>query len=109
MLGHDAFLRCLLSLTSEVEEVVVLELVDSLKLTANVELLSSVEEVLDTGVSVIIAAKDLLGLIDPVEKPVLATNGLVCAESLRSPTCQVGRHPRQSGWRGFGRHGNRGV
>jgi hypothetical protein len=51
---------------SEVEEVVVLELVDSLKLTANVELLSSVEEVLDTGVSVIIAAKDLLGLIDLV-------------------------------------------
>lgn len=74
---------CLSSLTSEVEEVVVLELVDSLKLTANVELLSGVEEVLDTGVSVIVAAKDLLGLVDPVEKPVLATDGLVCAEFLR--------------------------
>jgi hypothetical protein len=51
---------------SEVEEVVVLELVDSLKLTTNVELLSGVEEVLDTGVSVIVAAKDLLGLVDLV-------------------------------------------
>jgi hypothetical protein len=76
-------LQCLLSLTSEVEEVVVLELVDSLKLTTNVELLSGVEEVLDTGVSVIVAAKDLLGLVDPVEKSVLATNGLIFAESLR--------------------------
>jgi hypothetical protein len=74
-------LQCLLSLTSEVEEVVVLKLVDSLKLTTNVELLSGVEEVLDTGVGVIVAAKDLLGLVDPVEKSVLATNGLVFAES----------------------------
>lgn len=76
-------MRYLLSLTSEVEEVVVLELVDSLKLTTNVELLSGVEEVLDTGVSVIVAAKDLLGLVDPIEKSVLATNGLVFAESFR--------------------------
>jgi hypothetical protein len=51
---------------SEVEEVVVLKLVDSLKLTANVELLSGVEEILDTGVGVIVAAKDLLGLVDLV-------------------------------------------
>lgn len=43
-----------------------LETVDGLKLTTNVELLSGVKEVLDTGVSVIVAAKDLLGLVDPV-------------------------------------------
>jgi hypothetical protein len=44
----------------------VLETVDSLKLTTNVELLSGVEEVFDTGVSVIVAAENLLGLVDPV-------------------------------------------
>jgi hypothetical protein len=44
----------------------VLETVNSLKLTTNVELLSGVKEVLDTGVSVIVAAEDLLGLVDPV-------------------------------------------
>ena len=43
-----------------------LKTVNSLKLTTNVELLSSVKEVLDTGVSVIVAAEDLLGLVDPV-------------------------------------------
>lgn len=43
-----------------------LETVDGLKLTTNVELLSGVKEVLDTGVSVIVAAKDLLGLVDLV-------------------------------------------
>lgn len=51
---------------SEVEEIIVLETVDGLKLTTNVELLSGVKEVLDTGVSVIVAAKDLLGLVDLV-------------------------------------------
>lgn len=51
---------------SEVEEIVVLETVNSLKLTTNVELLSGVKEVLDTGVSVIVAAEDLLGLVDLV-------------------------------------------
>lgn len=51
---------------SEVEEIVVLETVDSLKLTTNVELLSGIKEILDTGVGVIIAAKDLLGLVDLV-------------------------------------------
>lgn len=54
-------------LTSEVEEVVVLKTVDGLELATNVELLGGVEEVLDTGVSVIIAAEDLLGLVDPVK------------------------------------------
>jgi hypothetical protein len=44
----------------------VLETVNSLKLTTNVELLSGVKEVLDTGVSVIVAAEDLLGLVDLV-------------------------------------------
>lgn len=43
-----------------------LEAVNSLKLTTNVELLSGVKEILDTGVSVIVAAEDLLGLVDPV-------------------------------------------
>lgn len=51
---------------SEVEEIVVLETVDSLKLTTNVELLSGIKEILNTGVGVIIAAKDLLGLVDLV-------------------------------------------
>ena len=56
-------------LTSEVEEVVVLKTVNGLELTTNIKLLGGVEEVLDTGVSVIIAAKDLLGLVDPVKHP----------------------------------------
>jgi hypothetical protein len=51
---------------SKVEEVVVLQAVNGLKLTTNVELLGGVEEVLDTRVSVIIAAKDLLGFVDLV-------------------------------------------
>jgi Fe2+ transport system protein FeoA len=53
-------------LTSEVEEVVVLKTVNGLELTTDIKLLGGVEEVLDTGVSVIIAAKDLLGLVDLV-------------------------------------------
>jgi hypothetical protein len=56
-------------LTSEVEEVVVLKTVNGLELTTDIKLLGGVEEVLDTGVSVIIAAKDLLGLVDPVKHP----------------------------------------
>jgi hypothetical protein len=51
---------------SKVEEVVVLETVDSLKLTTHVELLGGIEKVLDTRVGVIVAAKDLLGLVDLV-------------------------------------------
>jgi hypothetical protein len=56
-------------LTSEVEEVVMLKTVNGLELTTDIKLLGGVEEVLDTGVSVIIAAKDLLGLVDPVKHP----------------------------------------
>jgi len=56
-------------LTSEVEEVVVLKTVNGLELTTDIKLLGGVEKVLDTGVSVIIAAKDLLGLVDPVKHP----------------------------------------
>lgn len=55
-------------LTSQVEEIVVLETIDGLKLTTDVELLGGREEVLDTRVGVIVAAKDLLGLLDPVER-----------------------------------------
>ena len=44
-----------------------LQAVDSLKLTTDVELLSAGEEVLDTRVGVVVAAKDKLGLLDPFE------------------------------------------
>ena len=53
-----------LLLTSEVDKVVVLELVDSLKLATNIELLGSVVEVLDSRV-LLISSKDLLGLKSP--------------------------------------------
>ena len=44
-----------------------LETLDGLKLAANVEVLGGAEEVLDTRMSVIIAAKYLLGLVDPLQ------------------------------------------
>lgn len=56
----------MLRLTSKIQEVVVLQAADSLELTTNVELLGGREEVLDTGVGVVIAAEDELGLLDPV-------------------------------------------
>lgn len=43
-----------------------LQAADSLELTTNVELLGGREEVLDTGVGIVIAAEDELGLLDPV-------------------------------------------
>lgn len=46
-----------------------LKTVNGLELTTNIKLLGGVEEVLNTGVRVIIAAKDLLGLVDPVKHP----------------------------------------
>lgn len=42
-----------------------LKTLDSLELAANVELLGDVEEVLDTGVSIIITAKNLDSLVGP--------------------------------------------
>jgi hypothetical protein len=51
--------------TPEVEEVVVVQPLDGLKLAADVELLGGVEEVLDAGVGVVVAAEDLNGLSDP--------------------------------------------
>ena len=49
-----------------------LKTVDGLKLSTNVELLGNAEEVLDTGVSVIVAAEDIDGLLDPARR--LATD-----------------------------------
>lgn len=72
------------TLTSQVEEIVMLELVDSLELTTNVELLSGMEEVVDTGVKVIIAAKDLLGF----EHPSGETDGLVQATQATTEVCR---------------------
>lgn len=54
-----------------------LKTVDSLELATNVELLGGGKEVLDTGVSVIVAAKDLLGLVDPAMP--CKYDGTVCA------------------------------
>lgn len=42
-----------------------LETVDGLELTTDIELLGSTKEVLDTGVGVVVGAKDELGLVDP--------------------------------------------
>lgn len=50
-----------------------LEAADGVELTTNVELLSSAEEMLDTGVGVIVAAEDQLGFLDPGER-LLALN-----------------------------------
>jgi hypothetical protein len=55
-------------LTAQVEEVVVLQAADGLELATNVEVLGGREEVLDTGVGVIVAAKDQLGFLDPVTR-----------------------------------------
>jgi hypothetical protein len=52
-------------LTAEVQEVVVLEALDGLELTANVEGLGGAEQVLDAGVGIIVATKDLDGLVGP--------------------------------------------
>lgn len=51
-------------LTSEVDKVIVLELVDSLELAAHIILLGSVVEVLDSRV-LLISSEDLLGLKSP--------------------------------------------
>jgi hypothetical protein len=59
---------------SEIEEVIMLQAVDSLNLATDVELLSNAEEVLDTRVGVIVAAEDLNGLLDLV-RPVDIVDG----------------------------------
>lgn len=53
-------------LTSEIDEVVVLQAVHGLQFTTHVVLSSGVEEVLDGRVQLIVASKDLLGLKDSV-------------------------------------------
>lgn len=44
-----------------------LQALNSLELTTNVVLLRGAEEVLDTGVGVIVAAEDVDSLLDPLE------------------------------------------
>lgn len=46
-----------------------LQAVNSLELTTDVEVLGGREKVLDTGVGVVVAAEDQLGLLDPVDSP----------------------------------------
>lgn len=53
-------------LTAEFKEVIVLNTLNSLELTTDVELVGGAEEILDTGVGIVIAAKDLNGLLGPV-------------------------------------------
>ena len=53
-------------LTAKIYEIVMLQTLKSLELAAHVKLLGSAVEVLGTGVSVIVAAKDLDGLLDSV-------------------------------------------
>lgn len=53
------------SLTSQVDEVVVLQTADSLELTTDVELAGGVEEVLDGRVSLVVVTEDLCSLESP--------------------------------------------
>lgn len=55
-------------LTAEIQEVVVLQAVDSLELTTDVELLGGRKQVLDTWVGVIVATENLDGLLNPVAR-----------------------------------------
>ncbi|VUC36812.1 unnamed protein product [Clonostachys rosea] len=52
---------------AQLQEIIVLQTLDSLELATNIEFLGDVEEVLDTGVSIIITAKNLDGLVGPSE------------------------------------------
>ena len=56
-----------MKLTAELKEVIVFQTVEGLDLATDVELLGCVEEVLGTGVGVIVAAEDVDGLLDPAE------------------------------------------
>lgn len=55
---------------AKLEEIIVLESGNSLELATNVEVLGGAEEVLDTRVGVVVAAEDVLGLVDPVKNGV---------------------------------------
>lgn len=68
-----AFDKALNQLTSEIDEIVVLQAADSLQLTTNVVLASGVEEVLHGRVKLIIATENLLGLKDPIRSSVSLT------------------------------------
>ena len=87
-------------LTAEVEEVVVLEAAQGLELAADVELLGVVEDVAHTGVQRVVAAKDLLTLVDPVEELVsMEAPGLLDKKKgggrgWRAHTCLACRHRR---------------
>lgn len=65
--------KVLHSLTSKIDEIVVLQTADSLQLTTDVVLASGAEEVLDGRVKLIIAAEDLLGLENPMRSSVSFT------------------------------------
>lgn len=52
-----------------------LKAADGLELSTNVKVLRDAEEVLDTGVRVVVAAKDQLGLLNPgVARKLVSTN-----------------------------------
>ena len=63
--GKCRWLREGISLTSEIDEIVVLKTVDGLKLSTDVELLGGLVKVRDGGV-LLVATENLLGLQSPV-------------------------------------------
>lgn len=70
-----------LQLTAQVEEIVVLKAADGLELSTDVKVLRDAEEMLDTGVGVVVAAKDQLGLLNPrVARNLVSTNLVERAE-----------------------------
>ena len=62
------------SLTSQVDEVIVLQTADSLELTTDVELAGGVEEVLDGRVSLVVVTEDLCSLESPLSIELLAVH-----------------------------------
>lgn len=66
-----------LRLTAQVEEIVVLKAADGLELSTDVKVLRDAEEMLDTGVGVVVAAKDQLGLLNPGVARNLVSTGLI--------------------------------
>lgn len=58
-----------------------LQAVDGLELTTNVELLSGGEEVLDTGVGIVVAAEDKSSLLDPVSFVLVSSLVRTCPSS----------------------------
>lgn len=89
-------------LTSEVDKVVVLELVDSLKLAAHIVLLGSLVEELDSRV-LLVSSKDLLSLESPALSQMSALLVLSHFHPRRSRVSRIGHSPSNDAttWRAF--------